>query len=163
AEMRALRNELSAALTGGTLHDVETRDLALAISFLEVQIAEHESRHFQRANPSLAIGEAGFGLIALMPRPFAPIDHRAPALAERPWTGCARRPRFSTARGARWSRASPTNGVRNRCASWTASSGCSATASPVGSNPKRSPARPRRRSPRPPATRWPASRAFDRG
>ena len=31
-------------------------DLALAVAFLEIQIAEHEGRHFYRGNPSLWIG-----------------------------------------------------------------------------------------------------------
>lgn len=38
-------------------------DLALADSFLEIQIAELEDRHFQRGNPSLIIGEAVFAII----------------------------------------------------------------------------------------------------
>src|SRR5262249_29421119 len=32
---------------------------------------------FQRGNPSLAVGEAIFGVIALMTRPFAPVAERA--------------------------------------------------------------------------------------
>src|SRR5262249_25086286 len=56
---------------------------ALARSFLDVQIAEIESLHFQRANPSLAIGEAAFGIISLITRPFAPATERADALVGR--------------------------------------------------------------------------------
>src|SRR5262249_18395548 len=82
-EMRTLRAELAGALSGATLHDVASRDPALAVSFLDVQIAETESRHFQRANPSLAVGEAVFGVIALMTRPFAPVDARAASAAAR--------------------------------------------------------------------------------
>src|SRR5262245_4077615 len=63
--------------------DVEARDEALAMSFLEIQIAEHESLHFQRGNPSLAIGEVAFGAISLMTRPFAAIEERAAAAAAR--------------------------------------------------------------------------------
>src|SRR5262249_1184748 len=41
------------------------------------------SIHFQRGNPSLALGEAVFGAIALMTRPFADISVRARAAAAR--------------------------------------------------------------------------------
>ena len=53
------------------------------MAFLDVQIAEHESGHFQRANPSLAAGEAIFGTIALMTRPFAAVADRAAAAIAR--------------------------------------------------------------------------------
>jgi Bacterial protein of unknown function (DUF885) len=76
--MKALRVELEAARPPApSLHDVAERDRQLAISFLDVQIAEHESSGFQRGNPSLAVGEAIFGVIALMTRPFAPVAERA--------------------------------------------------------------------------------------
>ena len=76
--MRALRVALDAARPPARLaHDVVERDRELAIAFLDVQIAEHESGHFQRGNPSLAVGEAIFGVIALMTRPFAPVADRA--------------------------------------------------------------------------------------
>jgi len=83
-EMGALRRSLAPA-TGppGDLHDAAERDRQLAISFLDVQIAELESGHFQHRNPSLAIGEAIFGVIALMTRPFAPVADRADAAAAR--------------------------------------------------------------------------------
>jgi hypothetical protein len=79
--MRALRRELADAAEPdgaalGDVHDVGTRDRALAAAFLEVQIAELESRHFQPRNLSLAVGEAVFGAIALMTRPFAPVAAR---------------------------------------------------------------------------------------
>lgn len=51
-------------------------DRALADSFLEIQIAELESRHFQRGNPSLVIGEAAFAIISLMIRDFADVAAR---------------------------------------------------------------------------------------
>ena len=77
-EMRALRTSLAAAADrSANLEDVGERDRQLAAAFLDVQIAELESRHFQRGNPSLAIGEAIFGVIALMTRPFAPVAARA--------------------------------------------------------------------------------------
>src|SRR6267378_5247529 len=82
-EMDALRASLIARSVrggGGASPQVEQdggdRDRELAIAFLDVQIAEHESDHFQRGNPSLAAGEAIFGVIALMTRPFAPIVDR---------------------------------------------------------------------------------------
>ena len=77
-EMRALRSVLvSASAPGATLHDAGERDRQIATAFLDVQIAEHESSHFQHANPSLALGEAIFGTIALMTRPFAAVADRA--------------------------------------------------------------------------------------
>jgi len=77
-EMKALRVALGAARPPApSLHDVAERDRQLAISFLDIQIAEHESSGFQRGNPSLAVGEAIFGVIALMTRPFAPVAERA--------------------------------------------------------------------------------------
>ena len=81
-EMRQLR----AALHDGAaddLRDTSARDEALAASFLDVQIAELESDHFQRGNPSLAISEAAFGIISLVTRPFAPAVRRLDALAGR--------------------------------------------------------------------------------
>jgi hypothetical protein len=83
-EMRALRSTLRSARGSETaLHDAAGRDLELAIAFLDVQIAEHESGRFQQANPSLAAGEALFGTIALMTRPFAGIADRAAAAISR--------------------------------------------------------------------------------
>ena len=83
-EMRALRTSLDAAAEPSAgLQDVGERDRQLAAAFLDVQIAEVESRHFQRGNPSLAVGEAIFGVIALMTRPFAPVAERAEAAVSR--------------------------------------------------------------------------------
>ena len=83
-EMKALRVSLLATGSSDTsLHDVAKRDRQLAISFLDVQIAEHESPHFQCGNPSPAVGEAVFGVISLMTRPFAPIADRAEAAIAR--------------------------------------------------------------------------------
>jgi len=83
-EMRALRSALHPARrSDATRADVALRDRELATAFLDVQIAEHESGHFQRANPSLAIGEAVFGTIGLMTRPFADVADRAAAAAAR--------------------------------------------------------------------------------
>ncbi len=83
-EMRSLRASLvSARLPDVRLDQIDQRDRELAIAFLDVQIAEHESDRFQRGNPSLAAGEAIFGLISLMTRPFAPIAERADAAIAR--------------------------------------------------------------------------------
>src|SRR5262245_49889911 len=82
--MRALRASLTAAGPPRmSLDDVAERDRELAIAFLDVQIAEHESDHFQRGNPSLAAGEAIFGIVALMTRPFAPTAQRVDAAIAR--------------------------------------------------------------------------------
>lgn len=70
-EMCSVRRQLAEA-GHGVLHAEELRrrdwpaiDGALADAMLEVQLAEDESRHFQRGNPSLALGDALFSLIAL--------------------------------------------------------------------------------------------------
>jgi uncharacterized protein (DUF885 family) len=76
AEMRAVRAALESERTQAGLTDVATRDRELAISFLDLQIAEHDSLHFERGNPSLAAGEATFGVISLMTRPFASTESR---------------------------------------------------------------------------------------
>lgn len=83
-EMRGLRASLACGdETAEALRATPARDEALARSFLDVQIAEMESLHFQRGNPSLAIGEAAFGIISLITRPFAPAARRADALVGR--------------------------------------------------------------------------------
>jgi hypothetical protein len=80
-EMRGLRASLH--VEAGAIKDVAARDAALADAFLEIQLAEHESDHFQRANPSLAAGEAIFGIISLITRPFAPAADRARSVLAR--------------------------------------------------------------------------------
>ena len=88
-EMRTLRASLVA--TRGQppgsqldqLRDVRARDRELAVAFLDIQIAELEGSHFQRRNPSLAVGEAAFAVISLMTRPFAGVTARATAAAAR--------------------------------------------------------------------------------
>ena len=82
-EMRQLRASLHDGREAGDLRDTPARDEALAASFLDVQIAELESDHFQRGNPSLAIAEAAFGIISLVTRPFAPARHRLDAVVGR--------------------------------------------------------------------------------
>ena len=76
--MKWARNEMSAMRRTladggyGVLHSDELRrrdwdaiDGALADSVLDVRLAEDESVHFVRGNPSLAIGEALFSVVAL--------------------------------------------------------------------------------------------------
>jgi hypothetical protein len=84
-EMRTLRTGLaaSAETDAASLSRVANRDRALAIAFLDVQIAEMQSPHLQRGNPSLATGEALFGVIGLMTRRFAPIEARVDAATAR--------------------------------------------------------------------------------
>ena len=83
-DMRRLRASIPGAdAAPADLRDVGIRDQALAAAFLDVQIAEIDSPRFQRGNPSLAIGEAVFGIIALITRPFAPASQRAEALVGR--------------------------------------------------------------------------------
>jgi uncharacterized protein (DUF885 family) len=92
-EMLALRRALVSARAESTssttspaaetLRDVAARDRELAIAFLDVQLAEDGSSHFQRGNPSLALGEAAFGVDSLITRPFADAATRAEALTAR--------------------------------------------------------------------------------
>jgi hypothetical protein len=83
-EMRRLRASLLAERQlEVALHDVAQRDRELAIAFLDIQIAEHESAHFQRGNPSLTAGEAIFGIVSLMTRAFAPTAQRVDAAIAR--------------------------------------------------------------------------------
>ncbi|MEP7382245.1 MAG: DUF885 family protein [Gemmatimonadota bacterium] len=94
-EMRALRERIAARELSSldaliAARDWSGLDLALADSFLEIQLAELDGRHFQRGNPSLVIGEAVFALISLMVRDFAPLDSRAGMLRAR----LAQLPRF---------------------------------------------------------------------
>jgi len=83
-EMRHLRASLQDDRAASLdLRETGPRDAALAVSFLDVQIAELDSLHFQRGNPSLAIGEAAFSIVALITRPFAPATERVRSLAGR--------------------------------------------------------------------------------
>lgn len=88
-EMSALRRTLAEAGFGVLdEHDLVIRDWAaidgaLADAFLEIQLGELDGRHFQRGNPSLAVGEAAFGLLSLMSRPFAPAEQRAASVVAR--------------------------------------------------------------------------------
>jgi Bacterial protein of unknown function (DUF885) len=97
-EMRRLRASLVAERQPDvSLHDMAQREGELAIAFLDIQIAEHESTHFQRGNPSLAAGEAIFSIVSLMTRAFAPTAQRVDAAIAR----LTAMPAFLE--GARWS------------------------------------------------------------
>jgi uncharacterized protein (DUF885 family) len=85
-EMRSLRRDLEMA--GRVPDEAVTTfpqqvDLALADVALEIALAEHESRHFVHANPSLWTGEAIFGVLSLVTRDFAPVGQRLRAAQER--------------------------------------------------------------------------------
>jgi hypothetical protein len=88
-EMSDLRRELAAAGLGVLDREaIESRDWvaidgALADSFLEIELAELSTLRFQRGNLSLAIGEALFGVIALMTRRFDSIEVRGANAAVR--------------------------------------------------------------------------------
>jgi peptide/nickel transport system substrate-binding protein len=85
AEMHALRTLLGGDAPTGreAIAFPDDIDLTLADAFLEIQIAEHESGHFIHRNPALWTGEAIFSIIALVTRPFAPIDTRLDAAIAR--------------------------------------------------------------------------------
>ncbi len=82
AEITSLRRQLAQIPPTG-INQVETIDRLLAGGFLEIQEWELNSQHFQHGNPSLYTGEAAFGLISLLRRPFAPAKERVAAVAER--------------------------------------------------------------------------------
>ena len=73
AEMRALL----ASVEGPSL------DHRLAAGYLRTQIAEFQSTHFHRGNPSLYTGEAAFGLLSLFLTDFAPLSSRIASAAAR--------------------------------------------------------------------------------
>lgn len=58
-------------------------DAELARGQLEIAMAEDGSRHGVRGNPALWTGEGIFSLVALMIRPFAPLDVRIDAATAR--------------------------------------------------------------------------------
>ena len=51
-------------------------DLRLAGATVAIELSERTGAHFHRGNPSLAVGEAVFGVISLMIREFAPLHQR---------------------------------------------------------------------------------------
>ncbi|MEJ7812967.1 MAG: DUF885 family protein [Gemmatimonadaceae bacterium] len=87
-EMRSLRRDLARAPAAHPAASDDERtfarvDRAIADAFLEIQIAETESGHFARGNPSLWAGEALFSVLSLMTRDFAPAGERIEAAAAR--------------------------------------------------------------------------------
>jgi hypothetical protein len=62
---------------------VEAIDRQLAAGFLDIQRWEFQSDHFHRANPCVYTGEANFGAISLLRRPFASIERRLEAATKR--------------------------------------------------------------------------------
>ena len=89
AEMRSLHARLAVEhpLPVGGLAALRTDavalDAELARANLDVRMAESESAHFRDQNPALWTGEAIFGCVSLMIRPFASIEERLPALRAR--------------------------------------------------------------------------------
>ncbi|HVX29113.1 MAG TPA: DUF885 domain-containing protein [Nitrolancea sp.] len=82
SDMHALRQQL-ATLPDEPLSDAQRIDRQLAAGFLEIQEWEYESPTFWRGDPSLATGEAVFGIISLFLRPFAPLDQRVESAIQR--------------------------------------------------------------------------------
>ncbi|MGH2411028.1 MAG: DUF885 family protein, partial [Chloroflexota bacterium] len=72
-----------AALPAEQLTETERLDRDLTQGMLEIQTWEYEGGHMWRGNPSLALGEAVFGVIALLLRPYAPWPRREEAAIAR--------------------------------------------------------------------------------
>ncbi|MFN8485330.1 MAG: DUF885 domain-containing protein [Anaerolineae bacterium] len=86
AALRADMRRLLAALDApadAALSPTDTRDRQIAAGFLEIQLAELDSVHFQAGNPAFYTGEAVFGVIALFLRDFAPLPERVRAAVAR--------------------------------------------------------------------------------
>jgi hypothetical protein len=75
-DMQLLREELS-RLPVEALSEAQTHDRRLADGFLDIQIWEISSKHFQRGNPSYYTGEAIFSIMALFHRDSEPVEERA--------------------------------------------------------------------------------------
>jgi len=58
------------------LSSAQTLDRQMAHGFLLIQRWELTSAHFGPSNPTLWTNEAVFGLVSLLLRPFAPLEHR---------------------------------------------------------------------------------------
>lgn len=123
-EMTAVRGEvvgelMTRARAQQTAGDDPTAiDHALAVAFLDVQIAEIESDHFVRRNPAWFTGEAVFAVVSLMLRDDTPLDHRVAAIEAR----LGRIPAFlQGARGTIGSRPVPTSWQRRAIAECDAS------------------------------------------
>lgn len=81
-EIETLRAQLH-SLPDEQLSATEQLDRQLAEGFLEIQRWEYDSQHFQRGNPCVYTGEAAFGVLSLLRRPFAPFVERLDRVAER--------------------------------------------------------------------------------
>jgi hypothetical protein len=106
AEMRRIRHDLNDTART-TVADWRSSTVALdaelARANLDVRLAEHDSRFFHARNPALWTGEAIFGAVSLMIRPFAPAHDRGLSLAAR----LAAVPRFLGAMPAAMTSAMP--------------------------------------------------------
>lgn len=71
------------ALADEPLNKAEALDRKLAEGFLEIQRWELQSSHFQSGNPCVYTGEAVFGVISLLRRPFAPVEERLESVLKR--------------------------------------------------------------------------------
>ncbi len=76
ADMRRLLAGVNEPVEGSALTPTAARDRQIAAGFLEIQLAELDSAHFQAGNPALYTGEAIFGVIALFLRDFASLPER---------------------------------------------------------------------------------------
>jgi len=65
------------------LTQAQALDRRLAEGFLAIQQWEFSSQHFQAANPCVYSGEAAFGVLSLLRRPFAPLHERLERAAAR--------------------------------------------------------------------------------
>ena len=82
ADVNALLASLR-ALPDEPLNKAEALDRRLAEGFLEIQRWELQSSHFQSGNPCVYTGEAVFGVISLLRRPFAPLEERLESAIKR--------------------------------------------------------------------------------
>jgi hypothetical protein len=82
ADADALLRRL-AALPPEPLSPSEELDRRLAEGFLLIQRWESQSAHFGWGNPSLFTGEAIFGVISLLLRPYAPLAERLSSASAR--------------------------------------------------------------------------------
>ena len=82
AEMKTFLSRLR-ELPAEPLTEAQSMDRKLAEGFLEIQLWEFGSNHFNRGNPSLYTGEAIFGVLSLFRRAFAPLEQRLEAAIDR--------------------------------------------------------------------------------
>ena len=82
AEAASFLGRLS-ALPDESLNSTQIIDRRLAAGMLAIEDWEHRGDHMWRGNPSLAIGEAIFGVMSLFLRDFAPLPRRVEAAIAR--------------------------------------------------------------------------------